>query len=58
MKRTQMDQIAALQKGNAKLLRGQAVLPTSREGETQTVRVDAKTVKYVRAAQEGVEGHD
>ncbi len=57
MKPTQMDRLAALQKGNAKLLRGQAVLPTRREAETQIVRVDAKTVKYVRVA-ESEASHD
>lgn len=53
MKRTQMDTLAALQKRNAKLLRGQAVLPTRQAAETRMVRIDDKTVKYVKVAQEG-----
>lgn len=53
MRPTQMDRVAALQKGNAKLNRGQAVFPTRQAVETRMVRIDAKTVKYVRVAQEG-----
>lgn len=57
MKPTQMDRLAALQKGNAKLLRGQAVLPTRQAAEMQMVRVDSKTVKYVRKV-ESETSHD
>jgi hypothetical protein len=54
MKPTQMDRLAVLQKGHVKLHRGEVVLPKREEGAVRMVRVDAKTVKYVKVREEAL----
>ena len=50
MRPTQFEHMANLQKGHAKLMRGEYVLPDAPRGVDRMVRIDSKVVVCVKAS--------